>query len=437
MYSEASGQLTNFDKSGVMFSSNASATLHSSICSSLGVSQANLKAKYLGLPSSWGRSKAETFGSMIEKVLSKMQRAWSSLLKGRELLRNGLRWQIQSGNLAYFWEDKWVPSTKDFKIASHKPPYCTVQKVAEVIDPTHKIWKCEILKEWLLKEDLEAVLAIPIAAVNRDDLLIWHHTPSGVYSVKSGYALAKQICHNSNGSNKPSGSLILGTDFWNSIWDLDVPPKIRHFWWRVFRNLLATKLGLFRHKCASFGECPICRKGDESVEHLLFDCPWTKGVWFGSSLNMRVDPGSITNVTRWTNDLLQGAVLAVILRDSKGNLLDGCAKSCEASSAAQAKAHAIRLAYLMAQALNLSRVEIESDNKSVISLCIFETVPPWEYSAIILDIRGLASPNSISFSWTRRTNNEAAHWVAKACLSKSLPVNWVVCPPATRLHTHF
>ncbi|CAL5402705.1 unnamed protein product [Camellia sinensis] len=170
--------------------------------------------------------------------------AWSSLLKGRALLQTGLRWQIQNGNLAHFWEDKWVPCTKDFKMASHKPPYCNVQTVAEVIDPTRKIWKREILKEWLSPKDLEAVLAIPIAAVNRDDLLIWHHNPSRVYSVKSGYALAKQIWHNSNGSNKPSGSLILGTDFWNSIWALDIPPKIRHFWWRVCHNVLATKLGL-------------------------------------------------------------------------------------------------------------------------------------------------------------------------------------------------
>ncbi|CAL5402107.1 unnamed protein product [Camellia sinensis] len=271
---------------------------------------------------------------------------------GQFILGNDWLPSIQNGNLAHFWEAKWVPSTNDFKIASHKPPHCTVQTVAEVIDPNRKIWKRELLKEWLSPEDLEAVLAIPIAAVNRDDLLIWHHNPSGVYFVTSGYALAKQICHNSNGSNKPSRSLTLGTDFWNSIWALDIPPKIRHFWWRVCHNLSATKLGLFRRKCASSGECPICRKDDESVEHLLFDCPWTKAVWFGS------------------------------------------------------------------------------DNKSVISLCVSETVPPWEYSAIILDIRGLASSHSLSFSWTSRNNNEAGHWVAKACLSKALPVNWAVCPPA-------
>ncbi|CAL5410715.1 unnamed protein product [Camellia sinensis] len=243
--------------------------------------------------------------------------------------------------------------------------------------------------QWLSPDDLEVVLTIPIAAVHRDDLLIWHHNPSGVYSVKFGYALAKQICHNSNGPSKPSGSPILGTDFWNSIWALDIPLKIRHFWWRVCHNLLAKKLGLFRRKCAASGESPICRKDDESVEHLLFECPWTKAVWFGGSLNMRVNPDSITNVTRWTNDLLQGgnskteskriissaATIAWFIWKSRNDFiqratfLTGSAQTCKASSAAQAEAHSVRLACLMAKALNLSRVEIESDNKSQKHLC--------------------------------------------------------------------
>ncbi|KAI8019740.1 putative pectinesterase/pectinesterase inhibitor 44 [Camellia lanceoleosa] len=44
------------------------------------------------------------------------------------------------------------------------------------------------------------------------------------------------------------------------------------------------------------------------------------------------------------------AALAVILRDSKGNLLTSCAHSCKASSAAQAEAHSVRLACLIAKA---------------------------------------------------------------------------------------
>ncbi|XP_028097953.1 uncharacterized protein LOC114297686 [Camellia sinensis] len=50
--------------------------------------------------------------------------------------------------------------------------------------------------------------------------------------------------------------------------------------------------------------CPICQSEIGTVEHLLFDCPWTKAVWFGNAINLRVVKGSIPNVASWTNDLI-------------------------------------------------------------------------------------------------------------------------------------
>ncbi|XP_028073760.1 uncharacterized protein LOC114276169 [Camellia sinensis] len=38
----------------------------------------------------------------------------------------------------------------------------------------------------------------------------------------------------------------------------------------------------------------------EIVEHMLFDCEWTKAVWFGSMLNFLMEHGAITNVAQWT-----------------------------------------------------------------------------------------------------------------------------------------
>ncbi|KAI8000392.1 hypothetical protein LOK49_LG09G00702 [Camellia lanceoleosa] len=62
------------------------------------------------------------------------------------------------------------------------------------------------------------------------------------------------------------------------------------------------------------------------------------------------------------------AAALMILRDSKGNLLDGNSQVIEAFFAAQVEAHVVRLACIMAHAHNLSHVEIESDNQTVIQL---------------------------------------------------------------------
>ena len=39
---------------------------------------------------------------------------WQSLLQGRDLLLQGIRWQVGNGSDIYFWTQKWVPYPEDF-----------------------------------------------------------------------------------------------------------------------------------------------------------------------------------------------------------------------------------------------------------------------------------------------------------------------------------
>ncbi|XP_028092165.1 uncharacterized protein LOC114292410 [Camellia sinensis] len=297
VYSEASGQILNFDKSGALFSANTSVSARQALCLLLGVSEANPKAKYLGLPASWGKSKTEAYSFLLEKALLKLQGwksnllspasretlikavvqaipsyamacfelpqafcsklnsffrnfwwkgdpekrgicwakwthmtnpkseggmglrdfkdfnlallakqgwrllsnpdsywarmykglyfphssflqaakgsnaswAWNSLLKGRELIQAGIRWQVQSGQQIRLWEDPWIPSLKGFKILSAKPPTCDVLTVADVIDQVHKSWHLDPLLHCLSPAEVAAISVIPIAMEGRDD----------------------------------------------------------------------------------------------------------------------------------------------------------------------------------------------------------------------------------------------------------------------------
>ncbi|KAL7208296.1 hypothetical protein ACSBR1_030116 [Camellia fascicularis] len=49
--------------------------------------------------------------------------------------------------------------------------------------------------------------------------------------------------------------------------------------------------------------------------------------------------------------------------------------------------------------------------------------------AIIHDIRSAKSRNNISFYWSPRSSNRAAHWVASRNLTGLLPLDWVAHPP--------
>ncbi|KAG5541587.1 hypothetical protein RHGRI_021428 [Rhododendron griersonianum] len=108
----------------------------------------------------------------------------------------------------------------------------------------------------------------------------------------------------------------------------------------------------------------------------------------------------------WSRDLKRGWG-GIILRDNRGHLVDG----------------------RRSRILSTSAFLAENDNAQLISLSVSELVPPWEALAIISDIRSLASDLRLSFRWTPREGNEAAHWIASSQAS-SLGLNWVVSPPA-------
>ncbi|KAI8005849.1 hypothetical protein LOK49_LG07G00567 [Camellia lanceoleosa] len=88
--------------------------------------------------------------------------------------------------------------------------------------------------------------------------------------------------------------------------------------------------------------------------------------------------------------------------------MDGVVRMEKVGSVMQGEAMAIRWACLLTRDLNLSQVEIISDNQEVIRLCVSEDAPPWSCAPIIEDIRSLANQCNFSLLWTPRMVNKAA-----------------------------
>lgn len=43
----------------------------------------------------------------------------------------------------------------------------------------------------VLLEEAESILRLPVGSLDKEDILCWHYTNSGVYSVDSGYWVAR------------------------------------------------------------------------------------------------------------------------------------------------------------------------------------------------------------------------------------------------------
>ncbi|XP_028108649.1 uncharacterized protein LOC114307439 [Camellia sinensis] len=527
-YCLASGQLINLDKSGIAFSSNTPAQTRLDTCSNLGISPTQQTSKYLGLPSSWGKSKSEAYNCLIDRAVQKMQGwKWRLLSQAdRETLVKAVVQAIPSYAMSCFMlpknsaiiltstpvtfggvatqrieastgrvgpnslspslmgEDRWIPSSPNFKPVSLKPDGYQVQWVGDVINSTHAVWDRDKILGIVNHEDVSNISVIPIFSEGQADTLIWHYTNKGNYEVKSGYQVARQEMLEAR-SSVASSSVQPPKGFWKFIWSLNIPPKIRNFWWRVCYNRLATKENLFRRKCAPSPHCPVCQESVESIKHILFHCDWVRAVWFGCNLGLRIGSDLIASALQWTVSLMQScsqaldrremvsrvatvgwciwnsrnnwvfqqcsvdphrvsqqacaycfsssdgrAALAVILRDSHGTLIDGVTSIAYSSSAKQEKAHAIRLACMFLRALGFLNLQVESDSQEVITLCISEMAPPWDIAALLHDIQVVSSSSQVSFAWIPKQSNAVGHWVARAHLHGALPSNWVSIPPA-------
>ncbi|KAJ1387656.1 Ribonuclease H superfamily [Sesbania bispinosa] len=218
---------------------------------------------------------------------------WRSILEGRAFARRNGQWLVAKGSDIRFWEDRWIWSRESLKAHSNGEDL----KVADVLDLPNKAWNTRKLKE-ILAPDLEIkAFQTPIAWFQMDDKLIWPHTASGSYSVKTGYHIANAEINPlpivETTSTSPPHAL------WQEIWKLRVPQKVKFFIWRACTNALPVLANLVRRKLPIFPLCPICKSTKETVEHCLLLCQWVSPIWFGSHFQWLPSPMNITRFDIW------------------------------------------------------------------------------------------------------------------------------------------
>ncbi|XP_021603132.1 uncharacterized protein LOC110608230 [Manihot esculenta] len=87
-YAAASGQVVNFNKSGIFFGSNVVSSIRSNISNILDVHSPLSHSAYLGLPSLIGRNKKAIFGFLKERMWKRIN-LWSSRFLSRAGRENG------------------------------------------------------------------------------------------------------------------------------------------------------------------------------------------------------------------------------------------------------------------------------------------------------------------------------------------------------------
>ena len=149
---------------------------------------------------------------------------WKSILKCKELIRQGMVWCVGDDRDILFWLDNWIDNCSlidmmHLQVDSLHQPF---MKVAEFITP-QKQWNLPKLNQVIQVQNIiQRIRGIDIPLSNVEDTLCWGLDKSGEFTTKS----ATWLAHNSHPLQEPD---------WDHkwIWEIDTMPKIQIFLWQI------------------------------------------------------------------------------------------------------------------------------------------------------------------------------------------------------------
>ncbi|GKV39420.1 hypothetical protein SLEP1_g47185 [Rubroshorea leprosula] len=298
VYGDVSGQKVNFSKSAARFSSNTPTEefvkISTESSGNFGGANKLRKEKYAGSvgANSQKASIWEVWALKIYTVLTWQYSSflaarkgshpswiWSSILRGRDIIQIGMRWNVGNGQNILIFEDRWVPTLPGFMVTSPET-HSLFTYVCELLDDGGE-WDITKLNLSFSNQECREILKIPTGAC--PDSFIWHYDKVGKFSVKSAYFLAYNMTREP-GIHETNRDMTIGE--WKQLWRLKIPPKVRVFLWRAILNSLPSLDNLVKRGVLQEMNCPNCQGADETLMHLLFFCPQVELIWFGSTLGL-------------------------------------------------------------------------------------------------------------------------------------------------------
>lgn len=192
---------------------------------------------------------------------------WKSIIAAQPILKKGCCWRVGDGSSIRVTCDKWITNYPTNRVVHLPVAVDSEWRVSDLIDRDLQWWNRGYIERNFHREDAAAIIRIPLSRRQIADSIFWLHNKNGVYSVRSGYHVARQIMEEANQGE----SSLVGTpnSMWAKLWKLNVPKKIKVFGWSVCHNILPTRENLVHRKVVENVSCELCQCASESVLHVL------------------------------------------------------------------------------------------------------------------------------------------------------------------------
>ena len=86
------------------------------------------------------------------------------------------------------------------------------------------------------------------------------------------------------------------------IWRLNIPPKIKMFWWKLLHDGLPVAYNLNQRGCKLEPTCKVRGDYDENIDHMLIQCRVAREIWSlalqGAETELDQNSSAIINLLR-------------------------------------------------------------------------------------------------------------------------------------------
>lgn len=206
--------------------------------------------------------------------------AWRSIHAAQSLIKQGARVTIGNGKETNLWQEQWL-SRKPARHASVRG-ISSDMKVCELMIQGTREWDIQRIQELFPEEESRLIQKVRVMSSESEDKYCWDYTKTGHYTVKSGYWVQQNVIQGDQSEvlvNQPSLDCL-----YQAIWQVKTSPKIQHFLWKCLSNILPVAETMKKRHIAKEDECHRCSTGSESINHMLFQCPFARLVWANSSI---------------------------------------------------------------------------------------------------------------------------------------------------------
>ncbi|XP_060972141.1 uncharacterized protein LOC133038108 [Cannabis sativa] len=155
---------------------------------------------------------------------------WRSFFEAEDLVIAGARKAVGDGTSVNILQVLWLPDQHNpFVISNH--PALEGQMVGCLFPVGLRRWDADVVNDLFEERDRQLVLSIQLSDRVERDSWYWNKENSGLYTIKSAYlflqnsAELEPVAHHG----------------YKQMWQLDIPPKVKHFLWHAISGCLPIK----------------------------------------------------------------------------------------------------------------------------------------------------------------------------------------------------